>query len=194
MTIQFIADSAKLAALSDKVEPSGKTKAQSAFERPQDLEERLWQEFATRAESADPYAARVLLMGFEGEPLVETRKMVRAASLAYCASCKDVDQLRDIADMSGAFSHIVVNFDAFETSSEAVDALFRFRMKQRQIVVLVVSASVNNDDLSAERQSICDTTLRAPFSPGRLYRGLVAASMNKANCWGGTVMVHAGDS
>lgn len=179
MIIQFTAERTERVADRDQVAQSGSKKARAAFKVPQALEDRLWQKFAARSEAADLSAARVLLMGFEGKPLRDARSMVRAAGVTSCASCQDVGQLQDVAEMHGAFSHLVVNFDAFETSNEAVEALFAFRLKQRQVVVVLVSASVSVDDLTAERKSICDATLRAPVSSGRLYRGLVAASCNR---------------
>lgn len=180
MIIQFTTEGAKRVAYRDQVARSGSKKARAAFEAPQALADRLWHKFAARSEAGDLSAARVLLMGFEGKALREARSMVRAVGVASCASCQDVEQLQDVAEMHGAFSHLVVNFDAFETSHEAVEALFAFRLKQRQVVVVLVSASVTADDLTAERKSICDATLRAPLSHQRTKRVLVAASMNRA--------------
>lgn len=180
MIIQFTTERTKRVACRDKVAPSGSKKARATFEAPQALEDRLWQKFAAISEAADLSAARVLLMGFEGKALREARSMVRAAGVASCTSCQDVEQLQDVAEMRGAFSHLVVNFDAFDTSNQAIIALFAFRLKQRQVVVVLVSASFIADDLTAERKSVCDASLRAPLSSGRLQRGLVEASFNRS--------------
>lgn len=154
-------------------------KVQVAFERPKNLEDRLWKEFTDRTESSNLSVARALLIGFDGNQLVDLRNMVRAAGVVSCASCRNVKQLRDVGDMDGVFSHIIVNFDAFETSSEAIDALFVFRGKQDKTVVLLVSSSVVADDFSPVRKSICDTTLCTPLSTSRLKRGLVEGLRNR---------------
>jgi hypothetical protein len=53
-----------------------------------------------------------------------------------------------------------------------------FRALTQDFILIVVSASVAGDDLTAERKGICDATLRAPLAVTRLRDGLIAASAN----------------
>ncbi len=148
------------------------------FPDPRFLEDRLFSEFKTRSELIDPSQARVLLIGFEGEALTDMRKLVRAAGVSSSASCSDVGPLYAVVGMEEAFTHLIVNFDAFGSTNEAVDSLMAFRVLSQDFILLVVSASVAGDDLTAERKVICDATLRAPLAVSRLRDGLIAASAN----------------
>lgn len=176
MIIQF--DFERMKRASHRALPSPIRKFKAAFEDVQSLEDRLWSEFTVRSDYADLSRARVLLLGFDGVLLSETRKMVRAAGVASCATCHNVVQLQGVADMQDAFSHLIINFDSFETSNEAVGALLEFRLRQKEFSIVLVSACVSDDDLGLERKSICDATLRAPLSQKRMRDGLIAASLN----------------
>jgi hypothetical protein len=159
---------------------SGRTHSDNAaarFQDPEEYYERLWQEFTAITEFSDLSTARVLLMGFEGSQLNKIRRMVRDARVASCANCC-VDQLQDATEMRGSFSHLVVNFDAIGTTHEAVDALFAFRARQKEVAIVLVTALIAEDDFDSSRTSICDVTLRSPLSPKRLRDGLVGATLN----------------
>lgn len=157
-------------------------KAQRAFAELQALEARLWDEFTARTDSANISIGRVLLIGFDGHDLVVIRHMARAAGVAACATCRNVAQLEDVTKMAGAFSHMIINFDAFETTLVAINAIMAFRERQPDVAVLLVSAAVAADDLGTERKRLCDVTLRVPLSLNRLRDGLSAATLNnKAN-------------
>jgi AmiR/NasT family two-component response regulator len=128
--------------------------------------------------------ARFVLIGFADREAVSLSAMLREAGAKSCASSKDVAKLREAADMGEAFSHIVVNLDAFDDMDDAVSALLFFRMRQKEVVVILISDTVKQDDLFQERKWICDATIKAPLSMKRLSDGLLAAWANNKefNC------------
>ncbi len=153
---------------------------EALFLDPRLLNDRLFSEFKTRSELMDLSQARVLLIGFEGKALTDMRNMVRTIGVSLCASCSDVAPLFDVVGMEEAFTHIIVNFDTFGSTDEAVVSLMAFRALTQDFVLIVVSANVAADDLTTERKAICDATLRAPLAVARLRDGLIAASVNYA--------------
>ncbi|MBI1172342.1 hypothetical protein GC209_13150 [bacterium] len=122
--------------------------------------------------------ARVLVMGFENNYLGALINMLRDAGLRSCATCKNISQLEDVSAMRGAFTHVIVNLDAFDDMDEAVSRLLLFRRRRQDTVVILISDAVKKDDLLPDRKWICDATLRAPVSPNRLCDGLSAAWVN----------------
>lgn len=149
-----------------------------AFPHPLVLEDRLFSEAKARLEFIDAARARVLLFGFESKALADINRLVRAVGVSSCAFCSDVMLLNYAIGMEGAFTHLLVNFDAFESPKEAVVSLMAFRSLTKDFILIAVSASVEGDDLTTERKAICDATLRAPLSVTRLRDGIIAASAN----------------
>lgn len=128
--------------------------------------------------------ARFLVTGFKAREAASLIVMLQAAGARSCSSCSDVAKLCEAADVSGAFTHIMVNLDAFDDMNDAVSALLLFRMRQKGIVVILISDAVKQDDLFQDRKWICDATMRAPVSMKRLCEGLLAAWTNNIafNC------------
>jgi hypothetical protein len=122
--------------------------------------------------------ARVALLGFDTLVSSGLIGMLRQAGTKSCATCSDISQLRDISTMKGAFTHVIVNLDAFEDIDDAVSALLLFRARQKGMIVLLISDAVGQDDLFPDRKWICDATLCAPVSYRRLCDGLLAAWTN----------------
>lgn len=148
------------------------------FPDPRVLEGRLFLESKARSEFIDLDRTRVLLCGFESRALADIRRLVRSAGVSSCASCSNVLLLRDVIGMEEAFTHLIVNLDAFGSTDEAVLYLMAFRALTSDFILIAMSASVAADDLTTERKAICDATLRAPLSVTRLRDGLIAASAN----------------
>lgn len=123
------------------------------------------------------YRARVLLVAFSPKYLEELRDHLRGIGVHVNATTPNVKQLSHSGNMGAAFSHILVNFDAFDDLETGVDVLAAFRKRFDHAVVLC-SEHVSYDDLGSERSAICDATLRLPISLERLQRGLRAASAN----------------
>lgn len=122
-------------------------------------------------------SARVLLVAFSPEQLGELRDHLRTAGVDVTAATPNVKQLSNAGEMGAAFTHILVNIDAFDDLETGIDVLSAFRKRFSHVVVLC-SAHVADDDLGSERSTICDATLRLPVSPKRLRQGLSAASVN----------------
>lgn len=118
------------------------------------------------------------VLGFAEDATNTMRTLLRQVGLGPCASCMHVDQLQDIASFVEPFRYLVINIDAFEDIDAAVTALLAFRRLRADVVVILVSAAVLNDDLGDERRMICDATLRAPVSLARLHRAVPAAFEN----------------
>lgn len=143
-----------------------------------DIADRLWSGAADRLDAERLAEARVLLLGFPPEHLAGLRENLRCGGVRATAAAPSVMQLRNVVEMGTAFSHVLVNFDAFDDVESGVDALVAFRTGAPGIIVVVCSALVGGDDLGSERALICDATLRLPVSAPRLRDGLVAASVN----------------
>lgn len=122
---------------------------------------------------------RVLLIGFTGPQLCEIRQTLRAIRVSATAAASNVGQLQDVAEMGLGFTHVLVNFDAFDDVEAGVDALMAFRSAAPELVVVVCSEMVSGDDFGTERARICDATLKLPTSATRLARGLVSALSNR---------------
>jgi hypothetical protein len=179
MTIRFDRHADGGVVRRQEVPAAGQNARAAAFIDPDLLEGRMWKKYDDRVRSTDLSRARVLLVGFDGPALQATRALVRDAGVASCAVTHDVSQLRGVVGMTGAFTHLVVNFDAFASTRDAVSALVTFRLQEKGMAVVLVSTDVAGDDLGPERNHLCDATLRAPLSLWRLRDGLIAASLNR---------------
>lgn len=140
----------------------------------------LWSELDSRLTARSLADARVLVVGFRGAEHRDLLERLRATGVVAITSDSDVGQLEDAAGMCGSISHLVVNVDAFPGIEAGVDALLAFRRLCRSVTVVLVSSAVVGDDFGLERKSICDVTLRAPLTQGRLRRGLVEGAVNNA--------------
>jgi hypothetical protein len=149
-----------------------------AMATPGQHEDRLWSEMTTRFAQASPADMRVLLVGFEQTERAQLRNALRSLGVAATAASPCVQQLPSIARMGLAFSYVIVNLDAYPSTEDAIDALLAFRLQVRNIVVIAASAEVSDDDLSLERATICDVTLRMSLTERRLLRCLVVGHDN----------------
>jgi hypothetical protein len=121
--------------------------------------------------------ARVIIIGFSYSQLTYIRSLLQKSNVRTISSTSNVYQLSKIGEMGAAFSHIIIDIDAFDGLATGVDALLSFRQKYNHIVLLC-SASVTKDDFGTERLVICDASLRLPLSLSRLRNGLNAAIAN----------------
>lgn len=124
--------------------------------------------------------ARVVLVGFSDAHLCDTRQKLRSIGVTATASASTARQLADLSDMRLGFTHVFVDFDAFDSVEDAVDALIAFRLNAPGVIVVAFSEAVSGDDFGRERARICDATLRLPISAPRLRDGLVSAELNHA--------------
>lgn len=122
--------------------------------------------------------ARVLLLAFSAVHLSELRCHLRAIGVKVTAAAPTVTQLPNVTGMGRAFTHVLINFDAYSDVESGVDKLFEFRKQSPGFVLVLCSAQVGGDDMGTERAAICDATLRLPVSMSRLRAGLIAASTN----------------
>lgn len=126
---------------------------------------------------------RVLLVGFSPEHLYDTRQRLRSIGVAATASASDVQQLHDVSCMDSGFTHVLVNFDAFDDVEAAVETLMTFRPRAPDLIIVACSEVVSGDDVGSERARICDATLKLPVSTPRLIDGLVKAFLNHAGAY-----------
>lgn len=150
----------------------------STFAEPDTLVSRFGAAMTGSSVGAHIVGARVLVMGFDREDASDLTRMLRKAGVKVCATCRDIAQLSDLSAMIGTFTHVVVRLEAFAATDDAVSALLQFRARQKDMVVILISNAVEQDDLLHDRKWICDATLRAPVSFNRLCDGLLAAWVN----------------
>lgn len=143
------------------------------FSDPSEMEDRLWNEWATRRAVADLSNLRIALIGFTGKDLSRMRDLMSAVGVASCSSNSNVSALGDLDVGNGAHTHVIVNLEAFDTILDAVIKLLDFREAERYIKLLLVSRNVQADDLGSERNTLCDATLKMPFSLTRLREILI---------------------
>jgi hypothetical protein len=155
-----------------------------------EVEREVWRRVNAPKDTECLACYRVLLVGFASADLAVLREHLRALGVRASGAAPSVKQLHDVAGLRGLFTHAVLNFDAYEDVSAGVDALRGFRSNCREIVLVALSSEVRADDVSAERSTICDATLRLPVSLDRLRNGLVQGAKNncklsEALCLGG---------
>ncbi len=145
------------------------------------LESRLFTTATDRAKATSLADARVLIVGFSADQLPGLRRSIQRVGVRGIGSTPSVQKLDMFSEMKSAFSHVVVNFDAFEDTESGVDALFTFRMQASEFVIILCSAYASGDDFGTERAAICDATLRLPVSEHRVRAGLMAGTENHAD-------------
>jgi hypothetical protein len=134
---------------------------------------------AIRQQAHDGHAkARVLLLGFHGDDLTDLRGQLRQIGVKTTAAISNPYRLPEFSAMQQAFSHILINLDAFEDVDEGIDALLAFRAVARGFVVILCSAKVSADDFGTERAPICEATFRLPISLAALQQGLSIGIMH----------------
>ncbi|WP_292286152.1 hypothetical protein [Marivita sp.] len=103
------------------------------------------------------------------EELGGTATIVPEAVLTECGLRKHASGL----------SFCVVGHD-FADADAAVDFCLELRRVAPALVIVLALAGIPNSDLSSERMSICEVTLRRPVSCVSLSRGIRAAFDNRA--------------
>lgn len=154
---------------------------------PEGEESRLWGRAAARMAARSLDTGRALLFGFSPEDLSVLREDLRGMGFRVAAAATRADQILDLSGMSGIFSHILLNFDDFPDVETGVSALLSFRSEMPDVVVVLLSRQVAGDDLSLERATICDATLRLPVTRQRLLAGILTAAENNLNRSGAPV-------
>jgi hypothetical protein len=171
-------DSSKIVVFKTRSSPRNERLVSTAFADPDTPLSRLNSAAVDGVADVHVSDARILIIGFGHPDASAITRMLRDAGTKSCATCTNVKQLSDVSAMRGAFTHVIVNLDAFEDIDDAVTALMIFRLRQKNIVVILISDAVAQDDLLPDRKRLCDATLRAPVSFNRLCDGLLAAWIN----------------
>jgi len=143
-------------------------------------DDRLWREFDRRIAASRPGNQRKIAVGFSGTEVQSLRDAFRLNGSDLTASVADIGLLRRNPEFLASFDVVMVNHDAFADTETAIDEYQSFRRLHPEVIVIIVSRNVANDDLSSTRRPICDATLRAPVTPDRLSRGVKAATLNAA--------------
>lgn len=123
---------------------------------------------------------RVLVLGFEQSERAWLRDGLRFIGVKATAIAPSVTQLKSVPAMGLAFTHIIINIDAYEGVEDAVEALTEFRIESPGTVVIAVSKKVADDDFGTERNAICDATLRLPLTERRLRRSMIDGRINRS--------------
>jgi len=76
---------------------------------------------------------------------------------------------------------LIVDIDAFDTLSVAVDRLIAFRTKTPNVAVVIASSELSRHDFSVERAPVADVSLRLPVPRAALGLGLGVALTNMAS-------------
>lgn len=142
------------------------------------IEDGLWDKAGSFMHSMPFENVKALLIGFSESDLYMVRshlKNIGVKLIAFMPTLRHVDRIPPIKDI---FTHVFINFDAFEDVETGVDALLNARGKEANVVIILCSKEVSGDDLDINRILICDATLRLPLTDKRLRQGLISANAN----------------
>jgi hypothetical protein len=143
------------------------------------IEVELWCKMNIKFDDQKFDGVRVLVLGFEQDERTWLRNGLRFIGVKATAIAPSVAQLKSVPAMGLAFTHVVINIDAYESVEDAVGALIEFRVQSPMTIVIAVSARVADDDFGTERNAICDVTLRLPLTERRLRRSLTEGRTNR---------------
>jgi len=97
--------------------------------------------------------------------------------------CSDLGaMLGAVQDMPGRWGLVVIDIDHVGSLEDTIDDMIDFREASPGVPVILISASVARDDLSAERLNIADATLRKPVF-ARSFTGALATVMENNEIW-----------
>jgi hypothetical protein len=143
------------------------------------IEAELWRKMKAKFDDQKFDGVRVLGLGFEQDERTSLRNGLRFIGVKATAIAPSVAQLKSVPAMGLAFTHVVVNIDAYESVEDAVAALIDFRIQSPITTVIAVSARVADDDFGTDRNAICDVTLRLPLTERRIRRSLIEGRTNR---------------
>lgn len=155
-------------------------KADAVREAPT-LEHRLWAKTESKMNTAKLSDRRILLVGFHPAQRARLREMLAEIGVRMVATTGCLKKLSPMCEREKVFGIILVDLDSFADTEDAVDALLAFRAQSGSTPLLLCSAAVKGDDLTAERSAICDATVRSTFTRERLKSALLAAIENNAS-------------
>ncbi|WP_121629433.1 response regulator [Tropicibacter alexandrii] len=145
-------------------------------EKPASLSERIWRSYAAKSIVVAPMRVAAALPNL---PI--------SASIAKSCSelghevhhSNDLDEILEcVASNIEEWDFVIVDMGISSDISEVIDTLISFRNQFPSMPVLLLSSDVGADDLSSERSSICDATLRKPIFKKQLALGVLAALEN----------------
>ena len=73
---------------------------------------------------------------------------------------------------------LLVDIDSLGGIELVADQLRVVRTRSRSCIIILLSAEFSRDDFDADRLSVCDASLRVPFSYARLEQALIEADNN----------------
>ena len=89
----------------------------------------------------------------------------------------DICFSRDLASLQNS-NVLLVDIDGLGGILGLIDQLLCLRAQNRSRIIILLSAEFSRDDFDADRLSVCDASLRLPFSYARLEQAFVEAESN----------------
>lgn len=134
-----------------------------------------------RSETYKPAPAKdtVCLFGLGTEDTLVVLDALKSYSITPIQKSTHITRLADAMPATTGMTYLLVNVDAMGELEDAVDELIAFRNSWPNVVVVMISAFVLNDDCGSYRKLICDATLRSPISEGRFENVMIAARHNR---------------
>lgn len=141
--------------------------------------ELVWRCHVDESVSKFSICAPVAVVGFAADDETLIRSMLKELGIVSLTFKSLTQVLKATANRTDKELNLIISMDAFDDLDSAIDQLLEFRKERMRAIVVLVSASVEVDDLGAERRAIVDVTLKSPVSMKRLQRGLIVARENK---------------
>ncbi|MGP9789980.1 hypothetical protein [Roseinatronobacter sp. NSM] len=141
-------------------------------------EDDLWGEFIRRMNDSSFDDVKALLVGFSELDLHRMRTHLRSIGVNLIASTPSLRCSEASSPVENIFTHVLINFDAFEDTEAGVETLLTLRGKNTNAVTILCSKVVSSDDFDSSRILICDATLKMPLTDKRLRNGFIAANAN----------------
>jgi len=143
-----------------------------------DMKSKIWKMLNERMAENSLSKVPVLLIGFS--PREESRicDMLEQLKFLEYVTISKMPRMCEMPMFCGNEFYSLVNAELFNDTENLVEALIILREIHKNMIIVLISAFVNQDDLSNERTFICDATLRAPVTIERLKAGLLSAREN----------------
>ncbi|GAA0303165.1 hypothetical protein [Rhodovulum strictum] len=123
---------------------------------------------------------------------VETRVITRRSVIYMDLDLALSDLQRDARHAGRAWGCLVVQIDDFGGITGCIRALLRFRHLCPTVPVILLSTQTMQEDLSLERLTLCDVTLRTPVSAAA-WRPVLGIARKNNRVWQSRMMQRAGD-
>lgn len=142
------------------------------------LECDLWERTREQMKNTLFFDVKALLIGFSDHDLYMMRSQLKNIGVKFVASMPAFKHEQEISPIKNIFTHVFINFDAFEDVDSGVDALLKAREDNINLVIILLSNEISADDFDMNRALICDASLKLPLTENRLRSGLIYATSN----------------